>query len=553
MVELDLGCDLSRGSGVKMGFLDRFRRGDSDEPVRLLQQSPDESDFFDSFDPSELPYASEFELPREEARLRAVYEHERRGGNFVIRKPYSNKGRTSRELLTLDRFPLYDEVVQAVEELYGGGTYNVSPVNSQKVLKSYAIDGPAKSGGPKEGNAGGRGASGTMTVKQRLENQAERELDGLLQNDPELGRTLAGAILKKQFGVDLPGVSSYEEKLFQSELENNPEYRQQYLEATLKNKGVKPRKEAVEGDEFDRLIIALEKAQKLKDAMGNGADGADGTSWRGVMQDAIKAGAEFFKGGGTLPIPLGGGTPAIAQQQALAPAAEERVQAPPRPPEPIPSPRPPTPQRQRVMGMSQSDLTPEQPPQQEKLPAVDLADIDWMALLPQVDWSELEGQVNGDPGDFMQSVYTHYYEHDSEPHGILRDLFLHNTPQAIVGAFVDAGQMLSKPWVMGLARAVGKTADIKCAGRIVERLTATAEGQHWIAEAAAAARIIEQRLIEVEAGSEVPQPLPEESGEGTFPEADESEESDANMLMHPGLHSVLEGGEEDEDNFDVVR
>jgi hypothetical protein len=414
-------------------------------------------------------------------------------------------------------------------------------------LKSYVVEGPAKSG-TKENNVGARGASG-MTVKQRLENQAERELDGLLQSDPELGRTLAGAILKKQFGVELPGVSSYEERLFQSELENNPEYRQQYLEAALKNKGVKPKKDA-EVDEFDKLISALAKAQKLKDAMGG--DGGEGMSWRGVMQDAIKAGAEFFKGGGQLPFPTGGATPAIAQQQAIGPAVyEEPVQAPPRPIEPTPAPQPPTPRRGRVMGMSQSDLRPEQPAQPaqpEKLPAVDLANIDWMALLPQVDWSELEAQVNGDPGDFMQSVYTHYYEHDSEPHGILRDLFLNNTPQAIVGAFVDAGQMLSKPWVMGMARMVGKTADIECAGRIVERLTATAEGQHWIAEAAAAARIIEQRLVEVEAGAEALQPVSEVLESANFSEEDESDEPESQILMHPGLHGVLEGDDEEEPN-----
>ena len=536
-----------------MGFLSRFRRGDSREPVRLLAHDNDEDEFIDSFDPSELPYASEFELPREEARLRAVYEHERRGGNFVIRKPYSNKGRTSRELLTLDRFPLFDEVVQAVEELYGGGTYNVSPANSQRVLKSYAVEGPPKSGTLKESNAGGRGASpGGMTVKQRLDIQAERELDGLLQNDSELGRTLAGAILKKQFGVELPGVTSYEDRLFQNELESNPEYRQQYLEAALKNKGVKPRKD-VEVDEFDRIIIALEKAQKLKDAMGhNGGDGADGTSWRGVMQDAIKAGAEFLKAGGTLPFPGAGGAPAISQQQALSPVAEERVQAPPRPPEPRPSPEPPIPQRQRVMGMSQSEQTPErfpqeaqpaQPAQPAQEPAVDLADIDWMALLPQVDWSELEAQANGDPGDFMQAVYSRYYEHDSEPHGILRDLFLNNSPNAIVGAFVDAGQMLSKPWVMGMARMIGKGDDVECAGRIIQRLTKTAEGQQWIAEASAAARIIEQRLLEVEAAGEVPSPLLE---------AVESEESDSQMLMHSALHGVLEGGDEDEDPNQIL-
>ena len=105
---------------------------------------------------------------------------------------------------------------------------------------------------------------------------------------------------------------------------------------------------------------------------------------------------------------------------------------------------------------------------------------------------------------------------------------------------------------MGMARMVGKTADIECAGRIIDRLTGTPEGQHWIAEAAAAARIIEQRLLEVESGGEVPQP---ESEDPEYETVDSGQFDDENnqMLMHPGLHNVLEGGDDDSDNFDVVR
>ncbi len=38
----------------------------------------------------DLPYAGSFELPREEEKLRAVYEHERAGGSFDIRKVFSS-------------------------------------------------------------------------------------------------------------------------------------------------------------------------------------------------------------------------------------------------------------------------------------------------------------------------------------------------------------------------------------------------------------------------------------------------------------------------------
>ena len=218
-----------------MGLIDRLRRKKPDDFVHLFREND-----YEEPDYSDLPYAAEFELPREEARLRAVFEHEQSGGNFVVRKQYSNKGRTSREIATLDKFPVFEELFAAVEEMYGGGTYNVCPANSQKVLKSYVIEGPPKAGNVRDGSASTRGQG--QTVKQRLEDQGFRELDGLLQNDPDLGRVLAGAMLKKQFGVDLPMSANYEERLFQSELESNPEYRSQFLEAALKNKGVRPKK-----------------------------------------------------------------------------------------------------------------------------------------------------------------------------------------------------------------------------------------------------------------------------------------------------------------------
>ena len=541
-----------------MGLIERFRRKKPDDYVHLFRD-----DDYEEPDYSDLPYASEFELPREEARLRAVYDHEQAGGNFVVRKQYSNKGRATREIATLDKFPVFEELLAAVEEMYGGGTYNVCPANSQKVLKSYVIDGPPKAGNLRDGTAS---RTAGQTVKQRLEDQGFRELDGLLQNDTELGRILAGAMLKKQFGVDLPMSSSYEERLFQNELESNPEYRSQFLDAALKNKGVRPKKSEAEGDEFDKLITALEKAQKLRDAMG-GESAGGGDSWRGIVQDAIKAGAEFFKSGGRLPsLPGGTPTPAIAQQQSIGPYPPypvEEVQAPPRPtpdnPAPQPMPQPaPTPVRRQVIGNEEGRIV-GMPNESEAQPPMGLASIDWMALLPQVNWAELETQASGDPGDFMQITYTRFYENDSEPHGILRDLFLNNTPQAIVAAFVDAGEMLNKPWVVGMARFAGKVDDIECAGRIIQRLTETPEGHHWVAEAAAAARIIEQRLVEAEANvgnAPIMNEFDEEVIEAQEVEANEEAVMDS-RLTHPAQSDVLEQSDDDDDDdddyYDVVR
>ena len=75
----------------------------------------------------DLPYADNFDLPREEERLRAVYEHERSGGSFDIRKVFSSKGMKGKTIAKISSFPACYELLDMVEESHGGCTYNVHP------------------------------------------------------------------------------------------------------------------------------------------------------------------------------------------------------------------------------------------------------------------------------------------------------------------------------------------------------------------------------------------------------------------------------------------
>ena len=90
----------------------------------------------------DLPYADNFDLPREEEKLRAVYEHERAGGNFDIRKAFAFKGMRAKTIATVADFPGYFDLVDIVEEQYGGGTYNIHAAGSARVFKTYVLDGP---------------------------------------------------------------------------------------------------------------------------------------------------------------------------------------------------------------------------------------------------------------------------------------------------------------------------------------------------------------------------------------------------------------------------
>ncbi len=92
----------------------------------------------------DLPYAGDFDLPREEEKLRVVYEHERAGATFDIRKVFAAKGIGAKTIAKIGHFPAHRELADMVEEQYGGGTYNIHPAGSARVLKTYVIDGPPR-------------------------------------------------------------------------------------------------------------------------------------------------------------------------------------------------------------------------------------------------------------------------------------------------------------------------------------------------------------------------------------------------------------------------
>jgi hypothetical protein len=399
------------------------------------------------------------------------------------------------------------------------------------------------------------GRTKPVTSKERLDDQGFRELDSLLQNEPELGRVLAGAILKKNFGVDLPATSTYEDRLFQSELETNPEYRQQYLEKAMQDRGVKAKKHEEEPDDFDRLLLNLEKANKLRAAIG---DGGQENGWQGIVKEAVKGVGSYIQSGGRIPLP-GAPVPAIAQQQQPPMAALRHPAEPVMPASPAPAHPPDAPSEGRIVGAGMVGPEPEPRGEDGEKGAampINLEGIDWMSLMPLVDWVELEAQTGAPPGEFAQTVYTRCYEDDSKPHALLRDIFLGHSPQAIVEAFTDLGRTIQKPWVVSMAAFAGKTGDIEAAQRIIERMTLTSAGHQWVAEAVAAMRIIEERLLVAEAEAEgEAEAEAEAEAVNAVPVSALSEPYMANGLstVHPGLHGVLGGdGDDDDDENSVV-
>jgi hypothetical protein len=194
----------------------------------------------------DLPYAFEFDLPREEQKLRAVLEHEKSGGNFDIRKGFNRRGVGSRTIMTIAHFPTYDQLVRMVEEEFGGGTYSIHPAGGPRVFKTYFLDGPSRflARGPKE-------KTPRQVLKERIEEQSYQYLEEQMEWHPEIAELVTRTILQKNLGIELPPPPSWEEQLFRKEIEKDQDLQHRYLWALLKKEGVE---EPEEPDVLDQLI-----------------------------------------------------------------------------------------------------------------------------------------------------------------------------------------------------------------------------------------------------------------------------------------------------------
>ena len=146
---------------------------------------------------ADLPYADNFELPREEEKLRAVYEHEQAGGDFDIRKAFSSKGMRSKTITTVANFPAYYDLVDLVEEQYGGGSYAIHPAGGASVLKTYILDGPPRFRPEKPQ----REKTAAQKLKEQFEEQALSYALDRLEDEAEqrVGDLLSLATATREF------------------------------------------------------------------------------------------------------------------------------------------------------------------------------------------------------------------------------------------------------------------------------------------------------------------------------------------------------------------
>ena len=457
----------------------------------------------------DLPYADNFDLPREEEKLRAVYEHERAGGNFDIRKAFAFKGMRAKTIATVADFPGYFDLVDIVEEQYGGGTYNIHAAGSARVFKTYVLDGPP------EFNVGRpqREKSPVQRLKEELEVEAVHRLREMAEEDPKLGQAIGAAFAKKHLGIEFPPELPWYEKMVRGEAERNPKYRAELVKAGLRELGVEfPEEE----DPIEEQIRKFEQFNQIEEALREGPRGPTGTLAR-FLKDVAPALPEIVKMINEI---RGAGTAGQVGPALETPPDQSKAKFPIGHVPPFMVPSVPTAQTATPPPKPGPDSIPaetgQMPPvgQQEDRP-IDLAHI-WPPL-SRVDWAALETGVHGDPGEFIQSVFITAYEKDSLYHHQLSRLFQDNEPDAIIGEMSRLAESL----------AVESGEEYEVAVLVLKHLAESEEGLLWLAQVHLAAQVIGVKLKEFAAGGVRSM----ENGETDGNTLDEGDEFDGPMLI----------------------
>ncbi len=272
----------------------------------------------------------EFQLPEEVDNLKRTWEHQNAGGEFVIRKSFNSKGIKNRRIARLLHFPSAEEVMDRVEDQFGGGTYTIHPGNSPKVLMTYYLSGPSKFliDGPKP-------KTSRQILQESLDEWAVEEFRRRMDEDPEFKRECGVAYFYKIYDISPPTQAEQDEEFFREQLKKNPQVRQKLFDAKLRKKleemGVK------ELSEFEQVEQELEQIFRIEGLAKNLVGENDNDSWAGLLKVVFQAFLEAVKENNWLPQPPPGsltdsGTQNTIQgpgQSSPVPAEEIEAAEPP--------------------------------------------------------------------------------------------------------------------------------------------------------------------------------------------------------------------------------
>ncbi len=426
-----------------------------------------------------LPYAFDFDLPREEWKLRAVHDHERAGGVFHIRKVFGTKGARARIIMTIGHFPDIEELAEMVGEMYGGGAYSVHPAGSPKVFKKYEVDMPSKflTGGPKQ-------KSLRTTNKDELLQNAWSWFE--TEADEETKEGMLRAVIEKELselGIQLPPPPTMEEELLEKALEEDPSFRERFRQGLMEKQGYK---KPTELGSIDQMIADHRKLKEIQELVGGRSGG-----WQEALKesghaivDILQAITNARSSGAAVgsakvtptqqpskqvqaPEPDVANVDAANVKEGLPGASDvERIISRPRRSPANPSP----------LISSQ----PVQSPRKSPVEAQSLGDknIDLTPRWSDIDWNELEQGVHGDPMDFLQKVQGSATD-DNHGGQALAELIRDHEPPEILYILNQAVDSCVRD---------GRGVDYETAVLVLLHLKETVLGRDWLVKAHAAAK-----------------------------------------------------------------
>jgi hypothetical protein len=184
-------------------------------------------------------------------------------------------------------FPTSEQVRVEVEEYFGGGEYGIrARTQSAVLLKTYTFTGPPMK---VRSDTSRDKSDAEIAAEEFLEEQALEALPELLKGDRELAVEVVRALLAKVFGVSLPQEEdqSMDDRLLEEELENNPEFRRQYVKRLLaerlgENQG--------STDTLDQLLSNTERLEKLAEMLGYSRGNKGGVGWDEAIAELQRTG-----------------------------------------------------------------------------------------------------------------------------------------------------------------------------------------------------------------------------------------------------------------------
>lgn len=452
-----------------------------------------------------LPYAEDFDLPREAAKLARVYEHDISGGSFEVRKTMAGRTKHSPVVAVFSEFPSETQILEAAYESYGGGQYSILLKGQPGPIKTFNFPGRSKfhSQGPPP-----------KTGRQELQDESARYagelLDKEISSGSELGRQLQQALVAKAYGIKLPeppAEPTYEEEMLREYLAARPDLEDEYAKMLLRKQGVKFPKEQTD---LEWTTDGVRKLVKLKEEIARfeRAGEPEPNLARDFLQmlaavapDLIGLLLEMKANPAKVPIEPPVPDPQPLREQAkgsesvqdkigldTAPVSRSLSVQPSEPAihQPQDSDNPDEDEDKRLPLNQRTEQASRQPQPDSHTPSTS-PDQPTMRSISATfrkefagseDWSELERGINGDP-----AVYVEHLREKAQKQG--------TGDSGLLGCLVDPESFLKalEGAVDRLRGEPGRGEDYEVAILIRKYLTDSKEGRRWLEEARATALI----------------------------------------------------------------